>query len=56
MISDDHGRAMITHDGWHAMIANHEATAIVAAVACCGSVVCSNESQGGRERDGNSGQ
>jgi hypothetical protein len=56
MISDDHGRAMITHEGWHAMIANHEATAIVAAVACCGSVVCSNERQGGRERDGNSGQ
>jgi hypothetical protein len=34
MISDDHGLTMITDHGWHAMIANHEAAAIVAAVTC----------------------
>ncbi|UVF19293.1 hypothetical protein HPT29_023145 [Microvirga terrae] len=56
MVSDDHGGSMITHHGWHAMIANHEAAAIIAAVAGCGSIVNSNKSETGRERNGNAGQ
>jgi len=56
MISDDRGRAMIPDYGGHAMIANYEAAAIVAAVTCCGSVVCGNENQTGGERDCNSSQ
>jgi hypothetical protein len=47
MISDDHGRAMIS---------DHEAAAIVATVTCCGSLVCGKENQTGGERDGSSGQ
>ena len=46
MIADDHGRAII---------ADHEAAAIVTAVTCCGSVVCGNETQTDGERDSNSG-
>src|SRR5215207_3980642 len=34
VISNDHGLTMITGYGWHAMIAHHEAAAIVAAVTC----------------------
>jgi hypothetical protein len=44
MISNDHRRTMITNHRWHAMIAHHEAAAIVAAVTCCGSIVYGNES------------
>jgi hypothetical protein len=43
MISDGHGRAMIADHGWHAMIANREAAAVVTAVTCCDSIVCGNE-------------
>jgi hypothetical protein len=55
MISDDHGRAMITHDGCRTMVADHETAAIVAAVTSRRSFVCGNKSQTRGERDGNSG-
>jgi hypothetical protein len=56
MVSDNGLCSMISDRYGCAMIANREAAAIVAAVTCCGSVVCYNENQTGGERDGNSGQ
>jgi hypothetical protein len=43
MISDDHGCAMISHDGYRAMVADHDTAAIVAALTRRRSFVCGNK-------------
>jgi len=56
MVSDYRGCSMISDDHRSTMITHYEATAIVAAVACCGCVVCGTKNQTGGECESNSGK